>query len=119
MTVARNTGGQPSSDFRRSNTRLRGGLAHLVDDLAVPQEHDAVGEARSVGVVRHHQDRLFVVVHRVAEELQELRAALRVEVPGRLVGEDDGGPADERAGARDALLLPTRQLVRLVAEPVA
>ena len=37
---------------------------------------------------------------------------LRVEVAGRLVGEDDGRPRDERARDRDALLLAARELGR-------
>ncbi len=35
---------------------------------------------------------------------------LRVEIPGRLVGEEDRGFSRDRAGHRDALLLATRQL---------
>ena len=44
---------------------------------------------------------------------------LRVEVAGGLVGEDDLGPAEQRARDGDALLLPTRELRRPVREPVA
>ena len=42
-----------------------------------------------------------------------------VEVAGRLVGEHDRGPRDERAGDRDALALAAGELRRVVAEPVA
>ena len=44
---------------------------------------------------------------------------LRVEVPGRLVGEQDRRVVDQRARDRDALLLPARQLVRMVVGAVA
>ena len=37
-----------------------------------------------------------------------------VEVAGRLVGEEEGRPRDERSGDGDPLLLAGRQLVRLV-----
>ena len=39
-------------------------------------------------------------------------AVMRVEVAGRLVGEDQLGIGDERAGDRDALLLAARKLAR-------
>ena len=42
----------------------------------------------------------------------------RVEVAGRLVGEQHGRPAHEGAGDGDALLLAARKLGRLVPEPV-
>ena len=41
-------------------------------------------------------------------------AGLGVEVAGRLVGEDDGGAVDERAGDRHALALTAGELVGLV-----
>jgi hypothetical protein len=58
-------------------------------------------------------------VDRPAQEPEHLGARRRVEVAGRLVGEDDLGPADERPGAGHALLLPPGQLGRSVREPVA
>ena len=42
----------------------------------------------------------------------------RVEVAGGLVGQDEGRLADERAGYRDALLLPSGQLAGSVVDPV-
>ena len=41
---------------------LRGRLEHLVDDLAVGEEHDPVGVARGDRVVGDHHDRLVEVV---------------------------------------------------------
>ena len=46
----------------------------------------------------------------LAQQREDLRARLRVEVAGRLVGEDDRRPADERAGDRDALALAAGEL---------
>ncbi|EMA68522.1 GDSL-like lipase/acylhydrolase domain-containing protein [Halorubrum distributum JCM 13916] len=55
-----------------------------------------------------------------ALELREDRLPrLGVEVPRRLVREQHGGLVDQRAGDGDALLLPARELARLVVEPVA
>ena len=44
---------------------------------------------------------------------------MRVEVAGRLVGEEHRRPGDERAADRHALLLPARELGRAVVSPVA
>ena len=46
-------------------------------------------------------------------------AGARVEVAGRLVGEQDRRPGDERARDRHALLLTAGQLVRVVIGPLA
>ena len=57
-----------------------------------------------------HHDRLAELVDAVPQEAQHLGAGAAVEVAGRLVGEDDLGPADQRAGDGDPLLLPAGQL---------
>ena len=59
-----------------------------------------------------------VVLHGLAEELEDLAAGLRVEVAGRLVGEDDGRLRDQRARDRDALLLAAGELGGPVLPPV-
>ena len=90
----------------------------LLDDLAVGEEEDAVGRGGRTRLVRDHDERLAVVLHRRAQQLEDLAAGLRVEVAGRLVREDDGRPAHERAGDRDALLLAAGELGRAVRAPV-
>ena len=70
------------------------------------------------GVVRHHHDRLAVLAHRPAHEVEDLGAGAGVEVAGRLVGEHDVGPGVEGAGDGDALLLAAGQLARAVAQAV-
>ena len=54
----------------------------------------------------------------LAHERDDLLRVLGVEVAGRLVGPDDRRVVDERAGDRDPLALPARQLVRDVVGPV-
>ena len=97
------------------------GLLLDAGDAAVGEEHDAVGERRRRRVVRDHDDRLAEVVDGAAHELEDLAAGGRVEVAGRLVAEDDGGPRDERARHGDALLLAAGHLggpvVAAIAEP--
>jgi hypothetical protein len=99
--------------------RLAVGFAHLVDDLAVGQEHDAVGEGRGDGVVGHHHDGLAELIDRAAQQAEHLGPRPRVEVAGRLVGEHDRRAARERTGDRHALLLAAGELVGPVVEPVA
>src|SRR5439155_14582643 len=69
-------------------------------------------------VMRDHHGRLPARLDRVAEQLEDLAARLRVEVARRLVGEDDGGLRNQGAGDRDALLLTAGQLRGAVLTPV-
>ena len=48
------------------------------------------------------------------EERHDLEAGFGVEVAGGLVGQDDGGAVDQRAGDGDALALAAGELVGLV-----
>ncbi len=63
----------------------------------------AIAAARAF--VRDHHGRLPVGFGRVAQELEDLAARLRVEVSGRLVGEEDRRAGHEGARDGDALLL--------------
>ena len=58
----------------------------------------------------HHDDRLAHPVDGLAHEAEDLGAAAGVEVAGGLVGEDHVGPAGQRPGHGDPLLLAARQL---------
>jgi hypothetical protein len=78
------------SRLRRSET------AHRVDDALV--------------VGRHHDGRAGPVD--AVEDAHDADGGRGVEVPGRLVGEHDQRPVDERPRDRDALLLTAGQLVR-------
>ena len=82
-------------------------------DLAALHHRDAVG----------HRERLLLVVRDVEERDADLAldalqlhlhllAQLQVERAERLVEQEHGGPVDERARQRHALLLPARQLAR-------
>src|SRR3954464_13791147 len=48
------------------------GVGHLVDDLAVGEEDDAIRVTGGVGVVRHHHDRLAELAHGAAHEIEDL-----------------------------------------------
>src|SRR5438477_9575733 len=87
-------------------------------DHAVGTRDDTGGVGGNVVLGRHHDDRLAAAVQ-VAEHLHQLGAGGRVEVPGGLIGEQDGGLVHERPGDRDPLALAARQLVGPVVHPVA
>ena len=52
------------------------------------------------------------------EQREDLVGALAIEVAGGLVGDDDGRVVDDGARDGDALLLPARELPRVVAHAV-
>src|SRR5438874_3412645 len=91
---------------------------HLIDDATVAQEDRVVGVAGSHRVVRDHDDGPAELVNGPSHEFEQLRARPRVEVPRRLVGEDDLGPRRQGTRGRDALLLPARQLAGTVLQAV-
>ena len=85
---------------------------------AVGEQEHAVGVPGGGRVVGHHHDGLARARPRAPQQAQQLGAGVRVEVAGRLVGEDDLRPADQRPRHRDPLLLAAGQLARPVPQPV-
>ena len=65
---------------------------------------------RVVDVSREEHDGDAVLVGHLAQEQQQVGALLGLEVAGGLVGEQDGGAADQGAGQRGALALGGGQL---------
>src|ERR1700677_4348606 len=108
LMVTRHTSGAQTADALQDG--LGCGVTHLVDDVAVGEEDDAVGVGRAAGVVGDHHDRLAELGHRPPQEGQHLGGGVRVEVAGGLVGEDEVGLVDQGPGAGTALLLPARHL---------
>src|SRR4051794_19750369 len=82
----------------------RPGAGAVVDDQAVAHPDDPLGVLGDVVLVGDQDDRLARVVE-PAEHVHDLVARLGVEVAGRLVGQDDVGVVDQRAGDRHPLLL--------------
>ena len=66
-----------------------------------------------------HHDGLAELADGLAHEREDLGAGAGVEVAGGLVGEDDLGPAGERPGHGDPLLLAAGELARAVLQAVA
>jgi len=83
---------------------------------AVGKHDHLVGVRRRHGVVGDHHHRAAVLVDDPAQKREHLTPGMPVKRSGRLVGEHDVGPGDERPGDRDALLLAARQLRGTVAQ---
>jgi len=79
---------------------------------------DAVGDRADLRVVGHDDEGAVLPPGEVAKQLEDLLPDLRVEVRGRLVGEEERGRAGEGARDRDALLLPARKVARQERLPV-
>ena len=84
------------------------------DDPPVGDANHAIGMVRHAGVVRDQQDRDAVLHVQPAENLQDLLAGARIEISRRLVGQQQDGLVDQRAGDRHPLLFTPRQLRRRV-----
>ena len=77
-----------------------------------------VRERGDVGFVCHEHDGVARLV-KLRKQRHDLGAGLRVEVAGRLVGQQDRWIVDERARDGHALALAAGQLVRAMRHPVA
>src|SRR4051794_23318759 len=88
-------------------------LRARLDDLALPEDGDEVGDpARGAEVVADHQVAAAVLLVDLADQLAEQRGPHRVEAGVRLVEHDDRRVEDERTGEPGPLAHPARELVR-------
>ena len=110
----------------RLGMRLDGGLFErgVLAGVAVAREHTVLDAHDAVGVflgelrvVRDHDHE--AVAAELLQDLHDLNGGLRVEGARGLVGEDDLGVVDDRAGDGHALHLSARKLVGLFVEVVA
>src|SRR5580693_74680 len=90
----------------------------ITDDPPVPDLDAPLHGRGHLVVVGYHHDGGAVPVQLV-EKFQEGRAGDGVQVPGRLVGHDQGGPPGQGPGDGGALPLAARELVRPVVLAVA
>ena len=100
---------------------LPGGGVYGLDFAHLPVGHadDAVGEGLKRDIVRHHNHRDFLVDVQVDKNLHNYIGAAGVQVPGRLVEQEDGRVVRDGTRDGDALLLTARELVREVVETAA
>ena len=85
-------------------------MLHVAGDVAVGEHQHTVREGGRTRIVGDHDDRLAVVAYRITQEAKHFTAGARVEVAGRLVGEDHGRTCHDGAGAGHTLLLAAGQL---------
>src|SRR5262245_48836662 len=90
-----------------------------LDEHALLQMEDDARAVRGERVVGDHQCGLSVIPHEAVEQIQDLVGTLAVEVAGGLVAEKKGRIGHDRARDPDALLLPARELARIVTHAVA
>ena len=74
----------------------------------------ALGAFRRARVVRDHDDRLAVIAVERLQQIENLVARLAIEIARGLVAEQQRRVGDDRARDADALLLPARELPRVV-----
>ena len=99
-------------DFRLTTHDFR-----LMTNQPVLPMHDAASARADGGVVGDDDEGLSVFAVQALDQLHHHGGGRAVEVAGRLVGPDDRGGVDEGTGDARALLLPARELRRLVALP--
>jgi len=92
-------------------------VALVARDLAVAHAHDAPRVRRDVGLVGD-EDHGVALAPDLLEGGHDLLAGVGVEVAGRLVGQHDAGPVDQRARDRHPLALSARQLVGPVLDAI-
>ena len=87
--------------FRSGLERIEGNTASgvVLEDLAVVCSHD---------------DGCTTLLGEAVQELGDSQAILCIEVPRRLVGEDELGTANEGTGDGDTLLLTAREFVGIL-----
>ena len=86
-------------------------------DPAVPDPDDPAGPRGDLGLVGDQHDRAALPVQLV-EQAEHVGGRGRVQVAGRLVGQDQRRVADQGPGHRHPLLLAAGQLARPVLDPV-
>src|SRR2546422_6115771 len=74
-----------------------------------------MGDVGHACVMRHDDNRLFELLVEATEQVEDLLPSLRVELPGRLVGQEERRIVREGHSDRDPLLLAPAQLVGTVA----
>src|SRR6185369_16640501 len=86
-----------------------------IDHEAIPHPDDPVACRADLRVVRDDHESLVALAVESPQESKDLRRFGGVEIPRRLVREDERRGIDECPGDRHPLLLAARQLVRPVA----
>jgi len=111
MSPHRTAGGASAAVTGAARCRVRSvAITCVVLDSTVAHAEQDRRQRGDVAIVCDEDEGLAVGRDDVAEKGEDLAAGVGVEVPGRLVGEEDAWSVGERARDRDALLLAAREL---------
>src|SRR3990172_3345297 len=86
-------------------------------EVTVLQPQHPIGDVPDTLVVAHDDDASALLLGDGSQQAHDLVPDLRVQVRGRLVGEDEGWVVDEGPADGDPLLLTARKLLRQEVEP--
>src|SRR5204862_43047 len=110
---------RPTSVIRVAVARERGVPAiSLPADASVPDVHDSPGTGHQGGIVRGEDERAVGGRVDLAEEIEDARAGVGVEIRGRLVSDHELRIAGHRARDRHALALAAGELIRTLARVI-
>src|SRR6266542_4313545 len=96
--------------------RNKSGVIHLNESIA--QMHSAPRVRRDIPFVRYEDDRVTALIQTL-EQIHDLFAGFRIEITGRLVGQNNRRPVDERTRDGDALTLTAGKLIGFVMHAIA
>jgi len=88
------------------------------EDLPVADFEDPMGDVRNTRIMRHHQDRLLVLLVQTAKEIEDLLSRLRVELARGFVRQEERRVVCEGNRDRDPLLFAAAQFVRSMDGPL-
>src|SRR5581483_6443758 len=110
-----------SSPARQSRASMRSASLMRCASCDPPRREPDLARAAAGDrlVVRHEDQRRAALGVQREHELDHRGAGRRVEVAGRLVGEEQLRLGDEGARERDALLLAAREVLRIMAQALA
>src|SRR5713101_3923965 len=95
-------------------------VAHacILPQLAVAELQRALGVLRDVVLMRHKHHRQPLLLVQPLQDVHDLYRRAAVEVPGRLIRQQDRRPVHQRPGDGHPLLLPAGELAGVVLRPV-
>ena len=81
---------------------------------AITQHQAIVSDCRNIGIVRDQDQRHASIASHLQQQVEHMTPIRAVQIAGRLIGEDQRRIVGQRPSDRNALLLASRQLRRIV-----
>jgi hypothetical protein len=95
------------------------GWPAICDDHTAPETNNPLRLLGKFNIVRHQDEGRASFLMQSEEELDDHLASLSIQIPGRFIGKQNPRLANKGAGQGHTLLLTSRELYRIVLEPVA